>query len=90
MRMSSKAKSHFSGREIALIEQNPNVDYLIIYNEDDVMIKYKSDFIEHFKCAVLSGASPAKVFTEAGLPAKLIGYKRIERATYRWTKKGGR
>ena len=43
--MSSKAKSHFSGREIALIEQNPNVDYLIIYNEDDVMIKYKSDFI---------------------------------------------
>ena len=38
------------------------------------------------KCMRLykEGASPARIFREAGLDPKIIGYKRIERSVARW------
>lgn len=35
------------------------------------------------------GVRPVVIFTDAGLPPKLIGYKRIERCMSRWRRKYG-
>ena len=42
--------------------------------------KFKCEFMRRYH----AGEKPSAVFASAGLPAQLIGYKRIERATYRW------
>lgn len=51
----------------------------IIYSE-----KFKRRFIREHR----NGKRPSEIFREAGLPVVIIGRKRIERCTYRWTKDG--
>ena len=41
---------------------------------------FKKQFIEMYE----KGEKPCKIFADAGLPAQLIGYKRIERCCARW------
>ena len=50
-------------------------DTHLIYSD-----KFKREFIRRYN----TGEKPTVIFKEAGLPARLIGYKRIERATWRW------
>ena len=50
-------------------------DTHIMYND-----KFKCEFMRRYN----AGEKPGAIFASAGMPARLIGYKRIERATYRW------
>ena len=47
-------------------------------------ISYSDEFRESATRRYLAGESPVKIFREAGLDPRLIGYKRIERAFARW------
>ena len=42
--------------------------------------KFKCEFMRRYN----AGEKPGAIFASAGMPARLIGYKRIERATWRW------
>ncbi len=50
-------------------------------------IYYREEFQEHFLEEYSAHGKPTRIFREAGLTPKLIGYKRIERATARWKEK---
>lgn len=52
----------------------------------DHSISYSKDFRNECIRRYNAGESPAEIFASAGLPSSLIGYKRIERAVYRWKK----
>ena len=45
---------------------------------------YSRAFKEECMRRYRADEGPAKIFADAGLPASLIGYKRIERAVYHW------
>lgn len=47
-------------------------------------IIYSKQFKQECMSRYHAGESPAKIFASEGLPSKLIGYKRIERAIYHW------
>lgn len=47
-------------------------------------IIYSKGFKERFMARYRAGERPGAIFADAGLPASLIGYKRIERAAYHW------
>ncbi len=47
----------------------------ILYSDD-----FKKEFMEKYK----AGQKPGKIFEDAGLSRKIIGSKRIERASSRW------
>lgn len=49
-------------------------------------ITYSDQFREDATRRYLAGESPVKIFRDAGLDPRLIGYKRIERAFARWKK----
>lgn len=49
-----------------------------------VRITYSDQFREDATRRYLAGESPVKIFRDAGLDPKLVGYKRIERALARW------
>lgn len=51
-------------------------------------IIYSKDFKRYFLREYWNGKGPTDIFRDAGLPVVLIGRKRIERCTYRWTKEG--
>ena len=50
-------------------------------------IYYTQEFQKHFLEEHAKGAKPVNLFREAGLGPEIIGYKRIERATARWSEK---
>lgn len=83
--MSSRSKQFFSEKEIAILIDNPNVSS--IKQGRYIQINYTEDFKQRF-LSEIKYKGPAQIFAEAGLSASLIGYKRIERATYRWTGRG--
>lgn len=72
-------KKLFTDAEIILLNRNPNV-----HSANDHEIHYTNEFKLHFIRCYLAGQGPARIFADAGLPAELIGYKRIERAGYHW------
>lgn len=45
---------------------------------------YSNSFKKECMVRYRAGEKPAAIFESAGLPSALIGYKRIERAIYRW------
>ena len=47
-------------------------------------ITYTDDFKRYCVTRYNEGASPVRLFREAGLDSALIGYKRIERCLARW------
>lgn len=50
----------------------------------DSRIYYTTQFREQAMQRYGKGDSPCRIFTDAGMSPKLIGYKRIERAFARW------
>lgn len=53
-------------------------------SDDGTRIEYSDEFRASFVKQYMDGGSPVAIFRQAGLDPKLIGYKRIERATARW------
>lgn len=47
-------------------------------------IKWSEAFKEHFIREYKKGKTPTQIFEEAGLSPKLLGSKRIERASANW------
>lgn len=72
-------KRLFTLDEMESLGRNPNV-HAVSPKE----IQYTNAFKEHFIERYLAGDGPAKIFTDAGFSVKMLGYKRIERASYHW------
>lgn len=66
-------------KEIKLLARNPNVRAV-----SSAEIQYTKAFKLHFIKRYLEGDTPSNIFRNAGLKPEVLGYKRIERATYRW------
>lgn len=49
-------------------------------------ITYTEEFKRDCVARYLKGASPVRMFREAGMPPSLVGYKRIECAMSRWSR----
>ena len=70
-------KRLFTPEEMDELRDNPNV-FAVTPRE----IQYTNAFKEHFIERYLAGEGPSKIFTDAGFSIRLLGYKRIERASY--------
>lgn len=71
-----------SEKDIKKLEKNPFVN-----DVNETRIIYSDEFKDIFRNKLENGERPTQIFRDAGFDPKVIGYKRIERATYRWTKK---
>ncbi|MDO4269681.1 MAG: hypothetical protein Q4C72_02040 [Eubacteriales bacterium] len=71
----------FTAEEQGMLARNPNV-----CSVNETQICYTNEFKQHFMKRYLEGAGPQQIFEEAGLPTRVLGYKRIERAAYHWRK----
>ncbi len=69
-------------KDVDILRKNPFVS-----DVNETRIIYSNEFKEMFREKYGKGQGPTNIFREAGFDPKVIGYKRIERATYRWTKK---
>ena len=71
----------FTSREQAYLSSLPAVEHVtsgrIYYTE-----AFKKECVRRYR----AGESASRIFEEAGLSARLIGYKRIERSVARWNK----
>ena len=65
--------------EIKILKKNPNV---ISVNEDRIV--YSDSFKKYFVEQYFMGERPGNIFRSAGFDLKILGSKRIERASYRW------
>ncbi len=65
--------------EIRILRENPFVldvsDHHVVYSNE-----FKHLFMEQYK----KGKTPTQIFREAGFDPKILGTKRIERASARW------
>lgn len=69
----------FSPEEIKYLKSLPAVAEVT-----EKRITYTDDFKRYCVSHYNEGASPVRMFREAGLDPALIGYKRIERCIARW------
>lgn len=58
----------------------------IVAISDDGRIYYNDSFKREVVRRYQQGESPASIFREHGLGSEVIGYKRIERCIFRWTR----
>ncbi len=65
--------------EIKILKKNPNV---ISVNEDRIV--YSDSFKRYFVEQYFMGEKPGNIFRSAGFDLKILGSKRVERASYRW------
>lgn len=65
--------------EIKILSKNPNV---VSVNEDRIV--YSDAFKKHFVERYFMGEKPGEIFRSAGFDLKILGSKRVERASYRW------
>ena len=65
--------------EIKILKKNPNV---ISVNEDRIV--YSDSFKKYFVEQYFMDEKPGNIFRSAGFDLKILGSKRIERASYRW------
>lgn len=72
-------KRLFTPDEVETLEQNPNV-----FSVSPREIQYTNAFKEHFIERYMAGEGPTKIFTDAGFSVEMLGYKRVERASYHW------
>ena len=63
------------------LERNP----FVVRSGPD-RITYSREFKHHFMREYLAGRKPTQIFREAGFDPRMIGSKRIERASARWRK----
>jgi len=73
------ARGRLSPEEVKILKENPYVldveETRIIYTNE-----FKFLFIQEYR----NGKKPTQIFREAGFDPKVLGSKRIERATSRW------
>ena len=69
----------FTQAEIEVLRKNPNV-----LNVNEQCISYSPGFKLKFMEEYLNGKGPTEIFQEAGFDSKMLGSKRIERASARW------
>lgn len=75
------AESHgFTADQRRLLEDLDAVDHV----DSRGNIHYTKEFSKHAIAEYQRGKGPKQIFTEAGFPLEILGYKRIERAMYRW------
>ena len=65
--------------EIKVLKQNPFVS-----DAGGSRILYTNEFKYRFMEEYLAGKKPTQIFRDAGFNPKMLGSKRIERATQRW------
>ena len=70
-----------SQEAITELERNP---YVVRSGPD--RITYSREFKHHFMREYLAGKKPTEIFRAAGFDSRMIGAKRIERASARWRK----
>ena len=73
------ARGELTREEREALEANPNV--LAVRR---CRILYTDAFKRHFLKAYAAGQGPTQIFRESGFSPKVLGPKRIERATARW------
>ena len=73
----------FTQSEMYYLRMLPAVEHVT-----SARITYSDQFREDAIRRYLAGESPVKIFRDAGLDPRLVGYKRIERAFARWKKDG--
>lgn len=73
------AQRKLSAEDIRTLKRNPNV---LDVNESRIL--YTPDFKKHFMDEYNAGKGPTQIFRESGFDTKMLGGKRIERATARW------
>lgn len=76
-------KKEFNPDEIRYLRSLWAVD-----NVTSTRIIYSKEFKRYFLREYQNGKGPTQIFRDAGLPVLIIGRKRIERCTARWTKAG--
>lgn len=65
--------------EVEILKENP---YVKDVNENRVM--YTEEFKHRFINEYFNGKAPTAIFVEAGFDVRILGSKRIERASARW------
>ncbi len=73
------AQKKLSAADIRALAENPNV---MDVNESRIL--YTPEFKKHFIEEYNGGKGPTRIFRESGFDPKMLGGKRIERATARW------
>lgn len=73
------ARGKLTEEEIKILKANPYVS-----DVDEVRIIYTNEFKFHFMKEYNAGRKPTQIFRDAGFDPKILGAKRIERATQRW------
>lgn len=69
----------FTAEQVAYLNGLPAVQSATVNR-----IEYAQEFQDSCMERYADGASPVKMFREAGLGPEIIGYKRIERCIARW------
>ena len=72
-------RGRLTAEEIRILKQNPYVS-----DVEESRILYTNEFKYLFMQEYLEGKKPTKIFIDAGFDPKILGSKRIERATQRW------
>ncbi len=73
------AQKKLSTEDIRTLRRNPNV---LDVNESRIL--YTAEFKKHFMEQYNAGVGPTQIFRESGFDPKMLGGKRIKRATARW------
>ena len=68
-----------SEEQMAQLEKNP---FVIKVTSEKIF--YSEEFKRHFVAEYDSGKKPTEIFREAGFDPRMLGAKRIERASARW------
>lgn len=72
-------RGNLTREEIRILKENPYVE-----DVNDCRIKYSEEFKLLFVKEYFSGKKPMSIFRDAGFDVKILGNKRIERASARW------
>ncbi len=73
------AQKKLSAEDVRTLSNNP---YVMDANESRIL--YTPEFKRHFMEEYNAGKGPTRIFRESGFDPKMLGGKRIERATARW------
>lgn len=72
-------RGKLTSEEIRILSKNP---YVVSVNEDRIV--YSDAFKKYFVKQYFMGEKPRDIFRSAGFDLKILGSKRVERASYRW------
>lgn len=70
--------------KLTIEEQRILKENKYVLDVNEAAIIYTNEFKFHFMKEYLKGEKPTKIFADAGFDVKMLGSKRIERATARW------